>query len=135
MKNILNCFLVMIIIILFFLSCSEDNNPTKPKSEAEKFYGRWNLEKLTFHTDSTSEVIDITGLELALVFKKDGVLEVYDGTQLTSTDQWEILNDSRLKIIENQEEIIFDYEISESDLILTITESNDDRLVYEFKKQ
>jgi len=114
MKNYLIAIIGFIILIVVFAGCNEVSKPSI--SGKDKFIGTW-IESKTYEGSIRT---------ITYVFSSDKIVEfnaTYKDEAISNSGIWNII-DNKLIININNDEIIIDYQFSDNDTILTITDSS-----------
>ena len=137
MRKSKSFIVILLIVILFVLSC-DDDSPSKPN--ASDLIGTWVLTKMTVGGNEYNPVE--MGFSVTIIFNSDGTFQSteIDGEETTvDTGTWSTSGNT-LTITSTEDGVTISgpYSVAGNKLTITITDEEDGELItyiYEFTKQ
>ena len=143
MTKYISCLLLLMFVIV---SCSDDDNVSVDETLSEKLIGTWYVDKIIENgvEQDISECISKSNMQ----FFENGTYnieaKVYNDDftdciiAVQSSGDWELVDNTKLKFIEQGEENFLNFEIDENnsgDRLITTSESDNIMTITEYVKQ
>lgn len=143
MTKYISCLLLLMFVIV---SCSDDDNVSVDETLSEKLIGTWYVDKII--ENGVEQDINECISESNMQFFENGTYnieaKVYNDDftdciiAVQSSGDWELVDNTKLKFIEQGEENFLNFEIEENnsgDRLITTSESDNIMTITEYVKQ